>query len=161
MILVIRILTSNPLMISESTPMTAVSPGTWTDPEIAATMGRLNLKVAVARCLKIKKGVGSLLEPPTVGEGDKREATKSGVCGLRDALSEMPTVGEGDKREATRSGVCGLRDALSEMPTLGEGDEPEATRSGVCGLRDDTSFLASFFIITESAMVGDKKHVTR
>ena len=135
MIIVIRILTSNPLMISESTPMTAVSPGTWTDPEIAATMGRLNFKVAVARCLKIEKGVGSLLEPPTVGEGDKREAT--------------------------RSGVCGLRDALSEMPTLGEGDKPEASRSGVCGLRDDTSFLASFFIITESAMVGDKKHVTR
>ena len=127
MILVIRILTSNPLMISESTPMTAVSPGTWTDPEIAATMGRLNLK--------IEKAVGSLLEPPTVGEGDKREAA--------------------------RSGVCGLRDALPEMPTLGEGDKPEASRSGVCGLRDDTSFLASFFIITESAMVGDKKHVTR
>ena len=132
MITVIRILTSNPLMISESTPMTAVSPGTWTEPEIAVTIGRLNLKVAVARCLKIEKAVGSLLEPPTLGEGDKREVA--------------------------RSGVCGLRDALSEMPTLGEGDEPEATRSGVCGLRDDTSFLASFFM-TESAMVGDKKRV--
>ena len=100
-------LTSNPLMISESTPMTAVSPGTWTDPEIAVTMGRLNFKVAVARCLKIEKAVGSLVEMPTLGEGDKRGAT----------------------------------------------------RSGVCGLRDGTSFLAAFFIITESAMVGDKKHV--
>ena len=107
MIIVIRILTSNPLMISESTPMTAVSPGAWTDPEIAVRMGRLNLKVAVARCLKIEKAVGSLLEIPTPDGGDKREAT----------------------------------------------------RSGVCGLRDGTSFLASFFIITESAMVGDKKHV--
>ena len=86
--------------------MTAVSPGTLTDPEIAVRMGRLNLKVAVARCLKIEKAVGSLLEIPTP---------------------------DGDKREATRSGVCGLRDG--------------------------TSFLASFFIITESAMVGDKKHV--
>ena len=131
MIIVIRILTSNPLMISESTPMTAVSPGTWTEPEIAVTIGRLNLKVAVARCLKIEKAVGSLLEPPTLGEGDKREAARSGVCGLRDALSET---------------------------TPGEGHKPEATRSGVCGLRDDTSFLASFFI-TESAMVGDKKRV--
>ena len=89
--------------------MTAVSPGTWTDPEIAATMGRLNFKVAVARCLKIEKVVGSLLEMPTVGEGDKRGAT----------------------------------------------------RSGVFGLRDDTSFLATFFIITESAVVCDEKLCNR